>query len=151
MIKNNPGTYIKPPKYFKANLTSVACFIKLNNKILFLKKAPKKWSENLLGIPCGTVKQGEDIFLAMIREIQEEIGLKIGKERLNLLGKLFIIQNDLVHNIHHVFYHQPQNDLEIVLSDEHIAYKWLTKDELCDYDLIPNQDRVLSLFNAYEI
>ncbi|NGX51955.1 MAG: CTP pyrophosphohydrolase [Candidatus Anoxychlamydiales bacterium] len=151
MIRNKPGTYIELPKYFEANINSVACIIKSNDKILFLKKALKKWSENLWGIPCGTVEQNEDMILAMIRELQEEIGLDIKKDRLNLLGKLFIIQNDLVHNIHHVFYHQIKRDIDILLSDEHTAYKWLTQDELLNYNLIPNQDRVLSLFKAYEI
>jgi 8-oxo-dGTP pyrophosphatase MutT (NUDIX family) len=151
MNKNAPGVYIQTPKFFHPNITSVACFIKLSEKILFLKKAPKRWSENLWGIPCGTVESNENITIGLARELQEEIGFELNKNKVNHLGKLFIIQNDFIHNVHHVFFIKIESNIQIILSDEHCDYKWLRKHELLDYDLIPNQHQVISLFNAYEI
>jgi len=81
-------------------------FIKYEDKILFLKKGKGKWSENLWGVPCGTIEFNEEIYSAMQRELKEEIGIILQKDQLNYLGKLFIIQNDLINNIHHVFYHK---------------------------------------------
>ena len=68
-----PGVYHKKPDIFVSDIESCACIIKCKNKILFLQKAPGKWSENLWGIPCGTKKANEDIFSTMSRELYEEI------------------------------------------------------------------------------
>ena len=73
-----------------------------SKKILFLKKSPGKWSENLWGIPCGRIKINEDIYSTMARELKEEIGYETQISSLQYLEKLFIVQNDGIHNIHHV-------------------------------------------------
>lgn len=67
------------------------------------------------------------------------------------LGKLFIIQNDLKHNIHHVFYHKIVNKIDVVLSDEHSNYKWLKKEEISTLKLIPNQYKVLTTFKIFDL
>lgn len=151
LIKNSFGVYPKAPKHFNAHLSSVACFINFENEILFLQKAPTHWCENHWGIPCGRVELNEDIFLAMIRELKEEIGFQFQKDQLKYLGKLFIIQNDSKHNIHHVFYHKIVNKIDVILSDEHSNYKWLKKDEIFSVKLIPNQYNVLTTFKIFDL
>ncbi len=47
----SPGIYHNKPSAFASDIESCACFIRLNDKFLFLQKAPGKWSENLWGIP----------------------------------------------------------------------------------------------------
>ncbi|MFA6118617.1 MAG: NUDIX hydrolase [Parachlamydiales bacterium] len=150
MGNRNLNVYDVEPDDFITDVISCACIIKFNNRILFLKKAPKKWSENLWGIPCGKVKVGEDIFEAVVREIKEETGFKIQSESLKYLGRLFIIQNDLIHNVHNVFSCDLSEEAPVCLSDEHSDYRWLNKNEIASYPLIPNQDKVLLKFKAFE-
>ena len=151
IIENKSGIYLKTPKYFNANITSVACVIKFINKILFLQKAPDSWSKNLWGIPCGIIEANEDLSSAIIRELKEEIRVQFQKDQLKYLGRLFIIQNDGIHNIHYVFYHKIIKKIDVVLSNEHSDYNWISKDEISSFDLIPNQNKVLSIFNVYDI
>ncbi len=144
------GVFINKPTYFEPDIASAACFIKFEDKILFLKKQKGKWSENLWGVPCGTIELNEEICEAMQRELKEETGIELQRDKLKYLGKLFIVQNDFVNNIHHVFYYKTTKNLDVCLSDEHSDYKWLDKNEISSFSLIPNQDKVLSKFKIYE-
>lgn len=149
--KNSPGVYLEPPQYFNAHLTSCACFIKFKNKILLLQKALNSWSPTLWGIPCGRKEENENIYNAIIRELKEEIGVEFPMEKIKYLGKLFIIQNDLNHNIHNVFYLPIEQEICVTLSNEHMNYIWVSKEEISAFDLIPNQNKVISFFKIFEI
>lgn len=145
------GVFINKPTYFETDISSAACFIKFEDKVLFLKKQKGKWSENLWGVPCGTIELNEEIGAAMQRELKEETGIELQRDKLTYLGKLFIIQNDFVHNIHQVFYYKITKNIDVCLSSEHSDYKWLDKNEISSFTLIPNQDKVLSIFKIYEM
>jgi 8-oxo-dGTP pyrophosphatase MutT (NUDIX family) len=146
-----PGVYESKPKEFVEDIISTASIIKFNKKILFLKKAINQWSENLWGIPCGRLEAFEDIYLAMLREIKEEIGYDLHRSTLKYLGKLFIVQNDLRKNIHNVFYFELKELISIELSAEHSDYRWLDEKDISGFDLIPNQLKVLEFFKAYHL
>jgi len=139
--------YFNKPKIFSADIISCACFIVFENNVLLLKKAPGEWSENLWGIPCGKMEKNEDIYVAMIREIYEEIGFKTFKDFLKYLGKTFIIQYDGVHNQMHVFYHILKKACLVTLSNEHSSYSWISKEEINKFQLIPGQKDILDYFS----
>ena len=148
--KLSAGVYAAQPQGFFADIVSCASVLEFEKKILFLKKAPGKWSENLWGIPCGTVDANDnDIYTTRARELKEEIGFKVQVSDLQCLGKLFIIQNEGVCNIHHVFYCEIHRDISIKLSAEHTDYKWLSKKEWSSVDFIPYQENVLSQFKIF--
>ena len=86
----------------------------------------------------------------MLRESKEEIGYKIKKSKLRYLDKLFIIQNEGIYNIHHVFFYEANTQMPIKLSDEHSEYKWMSKENILSFELIPHQKEVLSIFQILE-
>jgi 8-oxo-dGTP diphosphatase len=142
----NPGIYHNKPSSFTSDIESCACFIRLNDKYLFLQKAIGKWSENLWGIPCGKIEKNEDIYFAMQRELKEEIGCKIELDRLEHLGTLFIVQKEGLHNTHNVFLCNINANISIKLSNEHVDYKWLSNSDFFAYSFIPYQKEVLEHF-----
>lgn len=53
-----------------------------SSKLLFLKRSLDEFMPNVWEIPSGGIEEGENMFMALSREIREETGLKI----INVLG-----------------------------------------------------------------
>lgn len=58
-------------------------------KLLIIKNSYKK----RLTIPCGRIKRGEDSAEAAIRELREEVGLKLVKSQLRFVGEYSVKHN----------------------------------------------------------
>ncbi|MBW2428566.1 MAG: NUDIX hydrolase [Deltaproteobacteria bacterium] len=52
-------------------------------KLLIVKNSYKK----SFTIPCGRIKRGEDLAVAAVRELSEEVGIKIRKSQLTFVGE----------------------------------------------------------------
>lgn len=107
-------------------------FIISNNKILLLQRSYDDTSRpGEYDLPGGGVESGESLEEGLIREIIEETGLVIKAHKL-----VKIVVPGLVSNVRgtskHVFFAPLfSDDVPVVtLSQEHIAYQWLTIDEI---------------------
>lgn len=96
------------------------------NKILILKNRQKDFWD----LPGGRVQEGENILDALLREIDEETGLKEFQSIQTLsmsLSEVKIPLNDhyaqLIFYYHHLILNLEQ---PIVLSNEHQEYRWVT-------------------------
>ncbi len=106
--------------------------VKKDGKILILKRHPNSTTNpNKWELPGGKVDPGEDFDKALIREFQEEtsLNIKIG----DLIGA---VQEDFPHKrtvaiVMNVYI--DSNDVKI--SDEHINWKWITIDEIKNFEL----------------
>jgi len=102
-----------------------------DNKCLILEfsEHPGVW-----GLPGGRIDRGELGKEAFLRELREEIGF-----------------NDVeIHKLldYDIFYHSPEkpmcaivqyienNNSEIVLSEEHLQYKWISENEIDKYNFV---------------
>ena len=116
------------PEFEKFSVSQVGILIR-DNKCLILQfaKSPDKW-----GLPGGRADRGENKQEAFARELKEELGFDnfvsydvvdydffyFGIEKKSVCGIAQYIKNDLD---------------EIVLSEEHLSYKWITEEEIDDY------------------
>ncbi len=137
---------INKPQNFNVGLVSCACHLEWNNHLLFLKKAEGRWSNNLWGIPCGTVENNEDLFKTMIRELYEETGIQIEKENLKYIAPLYITQPGGFDYVFNMFYSALDTKADIKISNEHSSYAWVTKENIKNYELIPGQLDALLYF-----
>lgn len=55
----------------------VGAVIYKDNKFLLLERVLSDFMGGFVGIPSGTVEAGEDLLIALAREVQEEIGLLV--------------------------------------------------------------------------
>jgi|APSaa5957512622_1039677.scaffolds.fasta_scaffold36511_2 bis(5'-nucleosidyl)-tetraphosphatase len=117
-------------------------FIKEGENIFYLiikGKATNWWS-----FPKGHLEENETIVQAAQREIYEETGLKDLRSFPGFLETIsFINHKNNKKHVHHLLFQTKLR--EIILSDEHIEYKWLKFEEA--YELIDheNQKRILKL------
>lgn len=104
--------------------------IKKDDKFLVLLRSEKaRYFPLHWDFPGGTLEENEDPEDGIIREVLEETGLKIG-----IIAKLKTYEFDLdnAKKITHrfVIYKAEVISGKFKISEEHLAYKWLTKDEL---------------------
>ena len=111
-----------------------------DNKLLILyksKEEAKEWVSAKIAndsnyearrdLPGGRLAFGEEPKAALAREIDEEVGLKV--EILRPLDVWHMIKDQ--YQLVGINYLCVWKAGEVVLSDEHEAYEWLTKEALC--------------------
>jgi 8-oxo-dGTP diphosphatase len=113
------------------NIEVVAAIIIKNNKILCLQRGEskleyisKKWE-----FPGGKIEENESFEDALMREIQEELRLKIKVE------KLFLTVEHSYQDFHltmHSYLCETENT-ELTLT-EHLDFRWLEKENLLALD-----------------
>jgi len=103
-------------------------FVK-DGKVLILKRQD---SDGVMfwDMPGGRINEDEDIEDALHRELEEELGV-IGV----VVGELMTAfnlpnYNRDGHGLMILYYRVSSTVFTIKLSDEHIAYKWVSRDEL---------------------
>ena len=96
-----------------------------NLKFLILKRSKKKIYENLWQGVAGKIEENEFAWQTAIRELKEETGLNPFKMFVvDYVSKFYEKHGDRI-NIVPVFGIEVKNK-NVVLSDEHCKYQWLT-------------------------
>tara|TARA_R100000008_G_C3585927_1_gene172260 strand:- start:1880 stop:2326 length:447 start_codon:yes stop_codon:yes gene_type:complete len=101
-----------------------------NNQILLLKRSStnKKFADQW-DLPGGHLKMGENTTDGLIREVEEETGIKISKKRVESLGS---VDNKTFHIVRK---DTMPEDIVVKLSDEHSDYAIVSYDEIENFNL----------------
>ena len=122
------------PEDFRAAMVIVSCYIMVGNHFLLLQRHPDKLHGEKWGLPAGKVDAGEAIEDAVIREVFEETAIKIVSPQA--LGHVFV-RHEGAEFDYHSFLWRASERLPVTLSaTEHIDYKWVTKGEASQMNLI---------------
>lgn len=128
MIKNF-SAFTNPPEDFNPGLHAAGCFCEWENKILILQRSPQKFQGNTWGIPGGKMEKNETPRVCAIREIQEEVGLNIDADDLEMIGSIYCRLPDLDY-IFYIFRKRFLTLPEIKLAiEEHTKGEWFTVEE----------------------
>jgi 8-oxo-dGTP diphosphatase len=113
-----------------------AVIVNSEGAILFLQRNPARGPVANWDLPGGLVEMGESDEEALKREIKEELSLEanVGKE----VGKWSFFRPLDGNRVEVTNYAVGINSDSIKLSDEHIAYKWYTKEELSNLSVKDN-------------
>ena len=100
---------------------------------------PNKWE-----LPSGKVEFGEDADSALIREVLEETGLKAIKF-VPFKCTHYIIEKPEKkrHTIQIIYLTSVKNSAEIILSEEHDKYEWITLEEVDQLDTFEDMPIIL--------
>ncbi len=102
---------------------------------------PGKWE-----LPSGKVDFGEDPYVALQREIKEETGIDILNAHPILCTHYTIEKPDNQRHTVQIIYlaYTDQNEtINIRLSDEHQAHKWISPEELENLDTFDDMITIL--------
>lgn len=126
-----------PNKNSAITVRALICSRILGRKILLLKRSD---SQNLKGQeepPGGRVKEGEDIKVALQREIREECGFSVNVERLHYLNTIQYTNSAGIKKYEHFFY-VISSEREVTISlNEHKSFRWLDINQLSQAKMHP--------------
>ena len=107
------------------NWTIVVCgVIKKDDKVLCCQRSKKMSLPLQWEFPGGKCEKGEDLKSALARELQEELNLNV------LVGDLFEVSLYEPGEIKLMAYHCEALNINDLKLFEHVAFKWLNKNEL---------------------
>lgn len=76
-------------------------------------------------LPGGTIEDGESSLEALLREVQEEIGLTISHDKAT---EIYSGTDYSTHSTHYsLFITKLEKRPEVILSWEHVSYAWLDR------------------------
>lgn len=112
--------------------------ITYNNTYLFLQRAPTsnfnklKWE-----FPGGKIENNESFEKGILREVKEETKLNI-----TLLGEVSRIENN---ERTAITYFGISEDDNVIISSEHIKYKWMNQNEIKTFNGFINKELTVDL------
>lgn len=121
--------FLDPPENFAPSITAAGCYCEFEGKILLLKRNAHKSLGSTWGVPAGKLEGEETPRAAIIREVYEEIGLKIVAEDLEEMGMVYVRRPSadvILHRFRKCFLTLPEIRLNL---EEHSESQWLTPDE----------------------
>ena len=150
MTKIKPLTtqyvFREPPQNFNPKIEVAACFIFVENKVLFLKRVPHVHEGNVWGIPGGKCEKNEEAAKAVVREIFEETQIELSGASLKTFGKVYIRYPE-IDFIYHMFESSFRTFPKAVLNpEEHTEHNWLSLHEALELPLIRGEDECIHLY-----
>lgn len=127
----------------------VAALIVDGNRFMICQRPPHKARGMLWEFVGGKVEPGETKEEALIRECREELDVTV---------KVNTVFMDVLHEYPDIFVHLTVFDAEIAEGEpkklEHNDIKWITADEIPDYEFCPADEDILkkirSVMKAFE-
>lgn len=134
------------------NIVSAIIFSK-DGKILFGKKDPKQGGvyTDVWHIPGGGIEEGEEMLIALKREVMEEMGIDIAPYNIVLVddqgtgtaektlkdtGEKVLC--NMQFNVYKVIIQDKNaNEVAVKLSDDLVEYRWFSPEELSILSLVP--------------
>lgn len=142
---NNISIYENRPGDFKPLVQVSACYVEVEGKILWLKRAADKLEGNRWGVPAGKLDPNETPEEAARRELFEETGIRLEHSLLRDLGALYIRKPE-VDYVYHIFQILLDRAPMVSLSSEHLEYRWLPLDEAASVNLMSGAEEALQYY-----
>lgn len=138
--------FIDKPADFKKRFDIVGCFIEHEGKFLLLHRLSHKANGDRWGLPAGKVDAGEDRKHAIVREIQEETGLKFEASAIAYFDSRYVRDGDF--DIEwHMFSTQLSRPATITINpNEHKEFQWVTPEDALGMELIHDLPQSIRLF-----
>ena len=118
----------------------MAAILTQKNRFLLTRRPDNKNHGGLWEFPGGKINTGETKQQALVRELEEELQVRIKKEELNFLGTIHS-QDFSIH-----FFSADLN--QSYSPQEHPATCWTNLDEVGNKDLCPSDQKALQEFQT---
>lgn len=139
--------YTKPDD-FVVQAEASGCYFWCNERLLLVKRNQSKSQGGTWGVPAGKLEANETALDAVIREIEEEIGVDIS-QGASYISTLYVRLPHLSYAFH-MFYKQCDEFPEIALKlEENIQARWVTFDQAYSLPLVKAGKEALELFQEY--
>lgn len=105
-----------------------------DDKVLLLQRSKSERQDRFWDAPGGRMQDTESFEEALTRELAEEIGNIKGITVTDLLHVYRLPKNvEHEHGLILVFFRVHATISDVILSEEHDAYRWVSRDELASF------------------
>lgn len=135
-----------PIEGFNKKFDVVSAFIDHKGETLLLHRQENKPQGNKWAMVAGKVDKGEDLVGALIREVDEEIGVKVTKEQCQYFEGYYVRYPDFDFMYH--VYHIPLSEKPLlnINLEEHTDHQWIAPKKALKLDLIEDEDSCIKWF-----
>lgn len=124
----------------------LTCFVKLAGKILLLKRSNRvRTHQGKWNTVAGYIDEPKPIRTKALEELREEIGISAKDVRQFKMGRpyeFFDADSKKTWLVHPVLVELKRRP-ELKLDWEHIEFKWISPEEVANYDTVPRLDESL--------
>lgn len=135
----------------KSNLIECHIIRRIDDGIeyLLLQRSPSEIYPNIWQMVTGKIKENEKAYEAAEREIFEETNLQVKK--MYVVPHINPFYNEIDDTINYVpvFVAIVNKDLEVTISKEHQAYKWVGKKKAKELLAWPGQAKSVNIIHDY--
>ncbi len=134
------------PENFKKKFDVVSVFIEHNGEVLLLHRQDHKPQGNTWAMVAGKVDEGEELLGAMVREVEEEIGLKTNPADYKYFEGYYVRYPGYDY-LYHIYSLSVSEKPELNINQtEHKNHVWITPKEALKLDLIQDEDTCIKWF-----
>lgn len=131
---------------FNKKFDVVSVFIEHEGEILLVHRQDHKPQGNTWANVAGKVDVGEAPLSALVREIEEEVGLKVAENDCTYSEQFYVRYPgyDFVYHVYHLLL--KERVVPILNLDEHKDHQWVTPQDALLLDLIQDEDFCIKQF-----
>ena len=134
------------PADFNKRFDIVGCFLEHDNKFLLLRRQPHKANGETWGLPAGKKEENESIEQAILREVEEETGIKLSSSDVKYFDSLYVRDGDF-----DIEWHMFSTQLNVPPSvqcnpHEHSEFCWVLPSEALGMSLIHDLPESIQIF-----
>lgn len=132
--------YQEPPADYNPRFEVVGCLLRLDDRILLLRRHRDKEQGGKWCLPSGKIDEGEIPLSSMAREIGEETGIGIALSGLEYLFRVYV-RYEGEYDFTFYMYSANTNKEDVHLNpEEHTEYRWVNYDQALKMDLVKDLD-----------
>ena len=134
------------PVDFNKRFDIVGCFLEHDNKFLLLRRQPHKANGDVWGLPAGKREEQENIEQAVLREIEEETGIKLSTSDVKYFDSLYVRDGNF--DIEWHMFSAKLDSLPTVTcnTQEHSEFCWVLPSEAQEMPLIHDLSESIEIF-----
>ncbi len=148
MERKKVQVFQEKPEGFFVEVRVAAAYIEIDGKLLLLQSSEHKTYAKCWGLPAGKLEEGESAEAALRRELFEETGICLDPSLEIPDAFDFYVRKSNISYAFHVFRIDIRQVPRVVLSDEHMAYRWVPLNEVKTLPLIDAAHEVLEACGA---
>ena len=130
-------------------MEAAGCYCACAERLLLVKRQSYKSQGNKWGVPGGKLEKNETPLTAVIREMQEEVGVALCPDKVYKVKTLYIRLPSIDYIFHMFYTHLPELPLINLDLGENQESRWTTLQEALQLPLVTSGKEALLYYKSY--
>lgn len=138
--------YAQRPSQFNPVFTVATCIIIVRDETLLLLRLAGKSQGGRWGSPGGKLNKGEDVEVALAREVLEETGIALVPSQMKLFRQFWVDSSGKQFDYFQYYGELSEKPKVRIQAGEHATYEWVRLDDVGERELVEDHPEVMRRF-----